>query len=451
MVQRIQQENNKARIERRSSRDSSHGQIVSQLDEIISTKPARLLRWGSAIICSVVAVLALSMCFISYPDYLEGTAQITTNPLPLPIRTKQSGKLNQLFTSDGSLLKQEQIIAELENSTGFENIIQLEQLSEDVLSALANENERQLLAISVKLIPNLGEAQTNFNALKLAVEAYLRRNANNIHEQRQSLLQTQLGNIHSLQNSKIQSVTILDQQVKDAREQFDAYQKLYDQKVISKQELTTEAKRYRDILIASEAQKQSDLQNRISATEQQKQLLELKHSELDKKQSQTSEIVAQVRNLQSFIRDWKLKYLITAPTKGHIYFREQIQPNAPLEAEQQLAVIVPEKAQLIAEISVPTSGAGKIQRDNPIQISLDQYPRSEFGYVKGKIQTVSTLPTTDGKETRYRVVARLPEKLVTSYSTPIQFSGIMHGRARIVLNERSVLERMVAVLKEVRN
>ena len=141
-------------------------------------------------------------------------------------------------------------------------------------------------------------------------------------------------------------------------------------------------------------------------------------------------------------------FLITAPINGHIYFKDQIQQNAPLESEQQVAVIVPERAQMIAEISVPISGAGKIQHDQLVQISLAQYPTTEFGYVKGMVRSVSTLPSADREEMYYRVVASLPERLVTSYTTPIQFSGIMQGRARIVLDERSVLERIIGLLKD---
>ena len=76
----------------------------SSVQEIISSKPGYLVRKGTSIVFVILCLIVAGMWFIKYPDILEGQLVLTTDPLPIKLKSPTGGRLFRLFVKDNELL-----------------------------------------------------------------------------------------------------------------------------------------------------------------------------------------------------------------------------------------------------------------------------------------------------------------------------------------------------------
>lgn len=115
-------------------------------------------------------------------------------------------------------------------------------------------------------------------------------------------------------------------------------------------------------------------------------------------------------------------YTIYSPIKGRVsvllfHEGEHVSPT------QILAKILPDNADLIAEIFVPVPNAGFLQKNKAIMLQYDAYPALHFGHQKAIISDISFGIVTDKEEDKpmaikgpyYKVWARLSSQGITLY------------------------------------
>ena len=73
-------------------------------------------------------------------------------------------------------------------------------------------------------------------------------------------------------------------------------------------------------------------------------------------------------------------------------------------------------------------------------------PSTEFGTLKGQIESIALLPDEDGF---YLVTVSLPSSLITSYKKEITFRHEMRGSAEIITEDLRLIERFFYQLKNV--
>ncbi|MBS1588153.1 MAG: HlyD family efflux transporter periplasmic adaptor subunit [Bacteroidetes bacterium] len=421
--------------------DASH--VAPALDEIISNKPGYFVRKGTLIICGILCLLIAGMWFIRYPDVLEGSGVLTTDPLPISLKAQATGRLMRLYGSDNSNVSQGQPIAEIENTTGLDAIQVLDKYADSVLSALQRNDVVTLSQLAKADYKTLGDGQRIYNSLVDALNAYVLQKSSGIYAHRSANLQHQNNQYQSLSAISNQERQMIDEELVQAVERFKGNEQLYRDKVISKQEYFDEAARLRQKKLSLEAQKRAGLQNKLAINSNDKQLIDLAYDKEVKENTQSATIREQVRNLQNFVQDWKLKYLLIAPFNGTIHFNRPLQQNEPINGGEELFAVVPTKYQYTATAQVPTQGAGKTAVGQQVHILLDQYPVNEYGYISGEVKDIALLPqqTKDGKSA-YRVTVSLSDSLTTSHHKPIAFTGSMIGSARIITKDRNLLQRI---------
>jgi len=107
--------------------------------------------------------------------------------------------------------------------------------------------------------------------------------------------------------------------------------------------------------------------------------------------------------------------------------------------------IVPQNAALEAEIHVPTTSIGFIQPGQSVRLAIDAYPYEKFGTVAGKVSRVSLVPLTGSRlngsqpET-YQVIVSISPGALEAYNAPAMLLSGMTVSARIVEEERSLIE-----------
>ncbi|MDN5811240.1 MAG: HlyD family efflux transporter periplasmic adaptor subunit, partial [Tetragenococcus koreensis] len=89
---------------------------------------------------------------------------------------------------------------------------------------------------------------------------------------------------------------------------------------------------------------------------------------------------------------------------------------------------------------------GKIKIGQKVNVSLNNYPDTEFGTLRGTVQHISALPD---KDRRYLIDVQLPKKLTTSYNKEIEFKQEMAGSAEIITEDLRLIERFFYQFREI--
>lgn len=425
----------------------------SSVQEIVSANPGYLVQKGTVIIMGIIILLILGSWFIKYPDTLEGTATITTDPLPIKLKSVSGGRITQLLIKEGTIVTQNTPIAEIENPTGYENILPLQNTVDHVNQLLQTNNDAGIETLINTPLQSLGDAQNYYNQLLQQLSTRTLLHKEQLYNKRTQNLQQQNSNLRSIQQISVQEKTIIEEELKQADDRFKANEKLYKDRVISKQEYYDEAAKLRAKKLQLQQQNRTTIQNNVSSGENNKQMLEMQYEREEKERTLTIGIQEALRNITNYIQVWQQHYLIIAPYDGTIQYLRPLQINEPTNTGEELFAIVPNKSSYLAVIMIPANGIGKVQIGQKVHLLLDNFPYNEYGFLEGKIIKRSTLPETSKSNTAngqaqqgamYRIYVQLPDTLVTSYHKKIPFNPEMTATARIITKDRNLLQRLIA-------
>ncbi len=419
-----------------------------ETSDMLERTPSKLLRMGGLAIIMLLGLLVFIGVFIRYPDTLEGGATITTYPLPIKLKTQSGGRINALMVTDGTVVPKNTVIAEIENPTGYENISKLEHSIDDVNKNLRESNDGLMAALLAHPLQSLGDAQPFYNQLLQQISSKLLLQKEQLYSKRTSNLQQQIGKLASMTKITEQQKTMTEEELKQAEERFVANEKLYKDKIISKQEYYDEAAKLRQKKIQLEQQNSAIIQNNVTAGENNKQMLDMQYERQEKERGLTIGIEEALRNLTNYIQTWKQRYLVVAPYAGTVQYLRPLQVNEPANAGEELFAIVPSEHKYVAVVMLPSAGIGKVAVGQKVHLLLDNFPYNEFGFVEGTISKRGSLPEAQkgaaAGQTMYRVYVQLKDSLETNYHKPIPFSPEMTATARIITHDRNLLQRLVA-------
>ena len=425
-----------------SRQTSEHSPVSSSIQEIISARPGPFVRRGTAVICTVLLLLVTSMWFVRYPDTLEGAAVITTDPPPVMLQYNTGGRLSGLFARENDMLLSAQPIAELENYTGYENVLLLQDYAANVLHALRLNDIAQLDSLSGKPWSSLGDAQSIFNSLSDALAAYVLRHRQGAFAGRDANLRSQRSSYRALTAASRAEGRLINDNLIQASERYRANEQLFKDKVISRLEYYDEAQRLRGMQMTLKRQNSEMMQHQVALTNTDKQMLDLHFDQADKISLQRLSIVAEVHNLQNFIQTWRMKYLLSAPHAGRLHYLQPIQPGANVSAGEALCAVIPATCRYTAFIGMPAYGLGKVRAGQEVQLSSDLFPAKEYGYLTGRVSHIAALPTAGKDGSYYRVSVALPDTLLSSFGKRLPFSPEMAAKARIITLDRSMIQRL---------
>ncbi|UZJ43461.1 HlyD family efflux transporter periplasmic adaptor subunit [Marinimicrobium sp. C6131] len=173
--------------------------------------------------------------------------------------------------------------------------------------------------------------------------------------------------------------------------------------------------------------------------------------QLDQLRTSLGDIARQIARLHG-----ERAYVIKAPSTG-VVNNLQASPGqkADVSGQQPLLTIVPEQADLMAELMVPVRAVGFVEAGQLLKIRYDAFPYQKFGFYSGEVIDVSNSIMLPSELTRspialqepvYIVKARLPEKAVTAFGGHVQLKPGMTLTADIKLSERSIVEWLLEPL-----
>lgn len=413
----------------------------NEVQEILSRPPRKLIRYGTSVICAILALLIAGSFIFNFPDIISGEVVITTENPPAWVVARASGFIKELNCSDKQNVSNGDVLAIIENPASTEDI---KRLTEIINLTVINDTLIQIPTDSFKHDFVLGDIQNNFSSFIQTYTEYRNFMQSNLIEQEKELINKQITSRRSfIANLKKQ----LENKQKEHKLVLSAYmreKKLFEQKVISSADLEKAEQSYLNI-----QQEIQQIQTSISQEDVVSSQLSASYNKLEvqytkEKHQSISSLKSAFEGLKSAVEQWHHNYVLTAPLSGSVTFNNIWKQNQHVEAGNKVfAIISDHPGEIIARVKVPVGGSGKIVPGQKVNIKVVGYPYLEYGLILGRTRNISLVPN----DKNYMVEVSIDQNLMTTNKKQLRFTGELTGTADIITENRSLIERIFSPIK----
>lgn len=203
-------------------------------------------------------------------------------------------------------------------------------------------------------------------------------------------------------------------------------------------------------------QEKQNLQNEIIAlnkqiAENKNNLAQLDIEQFNEEQNLKTTLYSAYQELYDNIKMWEQRYVFKSPINGKIDFLRFISEGMFIQAGEEVFGIIPEENKIFGQLTLPSSGAGKVKTGCRAVIKLANYPYREFGSIEGTVSSISSLTqsqhTANASIDTYLITIELPEGLKTNYGETLPFQHELGGTCDIIIKDRRLIERLFDNLK----
>lgn len=248
------------------------------------------------------------------------------------------------------------------------------------------------------------------------------------------MLQQDIASLHQMSTEVNKQKELTQQDVKLAEESFKMNDVLLNEKVISREEYRNEKSKFLNKQSSLPQLNASAISNENQKRDKQKEIYQLDHDVAQQK------IIFEqaLETLKSAVNDWMRRYILQSPVDGKVVFALPLQENRFLQQGKLIGYIMPDNTQYYAEAILPQKNFGKIDTGLQVQLRFNAYPYAEFGFVKGRLNYISKVPSDSG----FLATIRLDKDLTTNYGKPLQYKNGLKAEALIITQNMRLLERI---------
>lgn len=412
--------------------------ISEEVREIISIRPHWLVRQGNTIFLFMVLMLLFITWLIRFPDVIDGTARLVAFNAPKLISARMEGRLQHLMVKDQEAVREGQNLAILQSTADGPEVLQFKAWLDSILGSESKEMIN-LVKLDWPAFRNLGELQPLYGEFMLVKKETEQLLEGGYYQKKRGALRQDLQYLTQMKSSNYEQKGLLEQDQRLQQKELEAYEVLAQEKVIAPLELN----QYKSKLITKDQalnQVQAMIANsNLASLAKEKELLELQKFEMDQVQQFSSSLLS----LKSRVEDWIQKYVLKASQSGKVHFMQSLQAHQQVAAGQELFYIQSSQVRYSVELMVPQKGIGKVKEGQLVLLKAAGYPFEEFGYLKGKVVYISSMPNrTDS----FMLKAELTNGLQTSEGKDLYFRNYLVAKAEIITRERRLIERFFGKL-----
>lgn len=406
--------------------------------EILGRTPNWMIRWGISLVFGIVILLLVGAAVINYNDIVPAKIVITSKNPPIYLKARETGRLVQILVEPDQEVVEDQVLAEIENTANFDDVVTLRQGLESF----------EALPISLDSLPmlfpsnlDLGDLQLSYGNFLTSYQNYILFNTLLPSAQESAQILKQLTEQRKFLNNQKRQLTLFEKDLSLSKTNFERNQDLFEKGVISKAELENISRSY-----LNDQQQYEGFLTNISNTQiaiaNFKNLLTkttIQGSELENNYKQELEKATQ--NLNVALSSWEQRFLIKSPIQGKVTVFDKWNQYQEVSLGETLFTVIPENLNgIIGRVTLPVRNSGKVEKGQKVIIKLENYPSEEWGSLEGEIESISEVPK-QGEENQYTVYIAVKD-LNTSYGKQIQFKQEMQGTAEIILEELSIMQRV---------
>ncbi|MDD7304485.1 MAG: HlyD family efflux transporter periplasmic adaptor subunit [Bacteroidaceae bacterium] len=385
-----------------------------------------------------MTVFLLLTWIIKYPDTVDGYVSITGLEAPVRLVSHTSGRLH-LLKNQGEHITRKDPIALVENGAVYEDVIKLK--------IFLDSKEKTPIAKNLVI----GELTESYNSYLIAKDHWERLASSERHTNMRKSME---GQIKANQEVVLQirhSMDIKNKVRTNYHKEYRRDSSLASKGLISQSQLENTQNAYLQQLDAEVALKNSLLskQSEISTSR-----MEIARSHIEEAESMEEAYVNMMvkRNiLETQLRLWEEKYLITAPIDGELQYLGFWRENVAVQSGMELFSVLPPYNKLIGEADIPANGVGKIRIGQEVNVKLNEYPYDEFGLLKGVVRRIAPLSKKEqGNESMaetYQVQISFPNGARTNFGHHLNLNFESKGSAEIITEPKRLIERLFDNLK----
>lgn len=413
-----------------------------EVQELLTHPPKWLLRWGVTVVFLVLVLIFVGAWVVHYPDLVRASFKLTSANAPKAVLTRTDGKVIRLLAREGQTVKAGTPLAYLESTARHDQVLRLSRELAKAWAVASRGNLEALERLNLSNYNQLGELQNayqTFEQAQIQLRAYL---ANGFYSKKKIMLRQEVadlqalaGNLHEQHRMQARDMTL-------AQEDYDIQRRLADQKVIAPLELKREESKNIAHQLPYQQTASALIGNLTAQRAKQKEILEL-----DRQVSEERDKFLQALNtLQSAADAWQVKYVLTAPVGGRVFFTGTLQENQAVALNQELFYVAPPTTDYFGELRVPQQNAGKVLVGQAVLIKFAGFPYQEFGAVRGQITAIADVPL---KDSVFLAKVVLPAGLKTTYGKPLAYKTGMTASADIITKDSRLLEKLFYQLRKV--
>ena len=417
-----------------------------ELHEVMGKIPPWILRQGITVLFVIIIVILIGSYFFRYPDVVPAEMTLTDRYPVAQIVSRASGKISQLYISDGQNVEKNTKLAVIENPASTEDMIFLKQLLEqnksnpDSILKIIKNNESKEKELS------LGDIQSFYTSFLNSLNEYDNYYSLNYYSKKIENTRKQINKYRTYYINQQKQQNVVEKQHLLAEQQYARDSVLYKQGVISSSDY--------DNATASLLQNRYSLESGYASLENLMiQIGEMENNLLDMELQQSEKTNVLIHNyytsseqLSNAISSWELNYCLTSPIVGKVTFTKYWNENQFIQMGENVFTIVPdEEEELIGKALLPIIRSGKVKTGQKVIIRFVNYPDQEFGIVEGIVNSISLVPTNNN----YLVEITLPNGLKTNYQKTLPITHEMKANAEIVTENLSLLERFLMPIKKI--
>ena len=403
------------------------------VDEIISARPGFTSRWALAIFLILLLLLLACTWFITYPDIILTSAKLTATNAPTEIVPRQDGKLVKLWVKNEELVEKDQVIGWIESTADHQNVIALSSLLDKAIVLLSKNETEQVSYLFQDRFYKLGELQTAYQHFISSWQQFNDYLVNGYYYKRKKALIKEAAFLKNVNATLSQQKELTEQDIQLTQESFDSSHSLYSDKVISKEDLRQQKSRLVNRQLSLPQLTSEILSNENQQAGKEKEIDELEHNIGQQKIIFQEEL----QTIASLVNDWKVKYLIRAPARGKVAFLLPLQEDQFIQAGKVLGFVNPFDSHYYAQVTLPQGNLGKVAVGQRVQLRFEAYPYQEFGYVKGRLNYISRIPSDSG----FLANIELPDGLFTNHHQEVQYRYGLRSQALIITRNTRLLQR----------
>jgi len=411
-----------------------------EVQEIITAVPAWILRWGISFVFAILAGIVLLSALIEYPDVVKTELKVNSLNAPKKVLARQDGKITSLLVRDGEMVSEKQSLAFLESTGNHKDVL----LLNAALKRLQNISQSKI-GFTLPANLNLGELQSSYQVFYQQYLQYQSTQQNGYYLSKIAFLEKDLRSIDALKSQIRHQKEVQKLEYANQEQEYRAYQKLYNNKVISRSEFIQQENKYLAAKYPLQQTETSMLNNTNSYSAKEKELLDLRHTIADER----AKFMQALDQCVNESNHWIQQYILLSPVKGKLSYAGIIQQNQNVASNQEVFVVNPGNTDFFGEIQIPQYNMGKIQKGERTLVKLKSYPYEQYGLIRGRLTYISDVAYHDSVFIAKISFEHFENK---DHSRKVVLKNGMQADAEIITEESSLLERffrtMTKILRE---
>lgn len=408
-----------------------HHYNSEEVHEIITSVPSWMLRWGITLILGILVGIAIFSALVQYPDVVKTSLKVNSINSPKAVLAKQNGKLSELLVKEGESVQQHQPLAYFESTANPVDVMYINGFLKNLKRKILTEDKT---TVEIPSTLNLGEVQSSYQNLYAQYLQYLSTQKGGYYQNKMTYLQMDLENINKLSKPIRANQKLKEQEYMNQEAEYNSYQKLYKNKVISRSEFTQQENKFLSSKYPLQEGETNRINNIVNLNGKQKELLELLNT-IGEERAKFLQAVNQFINESD---SWIVQHILTAPISGSVSFAGIIENNQNFTTNQEIFIVNPANTAFYGEIEIPQYNMGKIRKGQRTLIKLKSYPFEEFGMIRGKLSFISDVAYRDSV-----FVAKVEFEHFENKNPlhKISLKNGMHAEAEIITEESTLLSR----------